>query len=163
MDLNRKRAIGKFVVTAIFLAVGIFVFNYYVTAKTMGKASLTWPATEGIVVRVVHKNTRIRNEERGTFKPSTGIEYKYHVNGREHTGDRLRYGSQDDWAVGPITPGEGKPTKIHFNPESPSISIVEPGYQGGKIDIPRWGGIACIAVVVLACAQGIVLLVTKNQ
>jgi hypothetical protein len=158
MDLNRKKAIGQFVVAAIFLACGSFAWNYSTTAKTMGHASLSWPSVNGTVVRRF-----FRSSTTGRGRSTVGIEYKYSVHGEEYRGDRIKYGSQNDWSVGSSPDEVGKFIKVYFNPQNPSISIVEPGYQAGTVSVPKWSGIACLAVAFLACAHGIVLLVTKNQ
>jgi hypothetical protein len=155
MHLNTKKAIGKFVVATIFLAVGGFVFNYYVTAKTMGAASRSWPYARGTVVKSVIRSRSDTFSERSS---TLGIEYKYQVDGREYIGDRIRYGSQSDWSVASHPAEAGKPINVYFNPDKPRISVVEPGYQVGKINVPRWSGLALLAVALLACVQGVVLL-----
>jgi hypothetical protein len=104
-----------FTALAVFgLAGGGFVVNDYARAR----ASVAWPAAEGIVL------SRLASER-------AHVRYVYSVDGRsyESTRERSVMGRFEIAEESDFRPGES--VTVFFNPEDPSYSVLHPGGSGG--------------------------------
>ena len=113
-------------------------------------ASGSWPQTVGVVMSAVpevsdHPELYVLSRS-GTTIYGTRLNYIYRVAGREHTGNRVRFGE-----ISTNTPDRalrilqeyppGKRVKVHYNPKSPAKAVLEPGTEAQTYILPVIGGL----------------------
>lgn len=100
---------------------GLGLFDVAVEARR-GRASLAWPTAQGEIVR--------SDIVRGRRSGEAVIRYAYTVDGRAYEGWRkyfIRRGdgrTRSDWVR---QYPEGRTVPVHYDPDDPEISALEPG------------------------------------
>ncbi len=115
------------------IAGGLFFVILGIAWIFWGKASTSWPTTEGIILesRVI-ESTTVSTTRRGhitssiTYTPH--VVYRYRVAGKSYKSDRICFGALDEstWSIVNRYP-VGKKVKVHYNPKDPGDSVLEPG------------------------------------
>ena len=110
-----------------FTAMALGAFSFFAYAVLEGLASRSWPVSDGVVLSSkVHTHT---SQNHSNYVPK--VHYKYQVHGQWYTGDRLAFGfsnrSREETSdiVDRYTPGTAIP--VHFNPNRPGESVLQPG------------------------------------
>jgi Protein of unknown function (DUF3592) len=112
-------------------------------------SAFSWPTTEGVV-----RKGRVKEifKTRGN-QYQTEVEYEYTVDGHRYTGDtfntRNNYINRDSVASVSQEYREGARCSVHYNPSSPSQSVLVP-----ELTWHAWGKLA-ISVLSLLGAVGI--------
>lgn len=110
-----------------FTAMALVAFSFVAYAVFEGWASRSWPVSDGVVLSSkVHTST---SQNHSNYVPK--IHYKYQVLGKWYTGDRLAFGfsnrSREETSniVDRYAPGTS--IFVHFNPDRPGESVLQPG------------------------------------
>jgi Protein of unknown function (DUF3592) len=92
-------------------------------------AAKSWPSTEGTIT----SSKILMSKGRTMFTTYAPVlKYSYEVGGKSYSGHRIDYGdasridSKDAMAVG-LHYHEGAAVKVHYNPKSPVVAVLEPG------------------------------------
>lgn len=100
-----------------------------------GKASQTWPSTEGVILTSEVK-TDLGKSDDVDPKYKAAITYRYAVEGYEYTGERVSFSGQTflekrkaDGLVKRYN--KGKRVKVYYDPKTPHVSALEPGTASG--------------------------------
>jgi hypothetical protein len=132
------------------LGIGFSIWGYGVMKITT--ASLKWPTTRALIVHSQIKSTSVSGE--AGYQHSADITYKYTVNGKEHTSNKIiagDYSSNSSSRAQKIIRQyrEGSYVEAYYNPERPSEAVLIPG--GSKlIYIPFGFGILAVCSGVVA-------------
>ena len=126
-----KSAIVILIIGPIFAVAGYFVaFHVGKPILDNAKASVDWPTTPGVIERsevVTSKN----NDNQTMYEPE--VAYSYSVDGKDYEGNTVGFGAKfssssrgfADDVVGKYP--KGKDVSVHFRPEQPGDSVLEPG------------------------------------
>ncbi len=123
---------------AIFFAACLLIgaaFSYQEWQKTTAAdETAKWPATDGRVT----KSDVSSSMQRGNVVYAPKITYEYSVRDEKYSSDRIGIGGispayrdaaqkkADEYPV-------GKEVIVHYNPDSPSEAVLEPGASGGNV------------------------------
>ncbi|MDP2653307.1 MAG: DUF3592 domain-containing protein [Candidatus Omnitrophota bacterium] len=128
---------------SIFLIVGLAVMNMGFKQIQKSKLSMTWPTVEGVVSS--SDMGRHRDSDRGTTY-SADVTYRYVLEGTTYVSSKVRYGS-----LNTSNPADaqrvlnrypvGTKVSVHFNPDDPYESVLEPGMHGGVWFFPVFGSV----------------------
>lgn len=140
----------KPLIVAFLLALGLGALGgglwLYLRTRAKGKASLTWPTAAGTV-----KTAEVRKyRTKGGPQFMAHATYKYSVNGRAYTGDRIRFGqyagaqAAADADVAKYAPNTS--VQVRYDPRDPSVSTLEPGTAGHNV----WGLVLAITGAIIA-------------
>jgi len=131
---------------AFFILPGLAMVFVGLHHVALGRASPGWPTTNGIVQSSSVDARRARNSHSYTYY--LVVSYSYHVNGVSYTGHQIRYGSTSYNSVEGAQEdanryGEGTTIQVHYRPEDPSESVLEPGLASPNIAwiLPGVGGL----------------------
>jgi hypothetical protein len=123
----RRRAILTtlaVIVSAIFFLLAMIVLYAGGSLLLAARASARWPATEGVIIE-----SRMRLN---CVLCWPTINYHYEVKGRGFVGSGIAAGPQDYYNQ--LEAGEkvrayplGSKLKVHYDPNNPSVSCLEPG------------------------------------
>ena len=152
------------VAAAIFIAVGLVLLVYFGHQAIQAGRSSSWPTVEGVVTesKVVQ---RIGRRNRETDIPR--ITYRYSVDGFEHVGTRLFFGSQysASWTTGAKWTSSAKEymaryppgtlLQVHYDPDDAATSVVEAGLKSAIV-LP-------VAFSIVLFGSGIVLGVVERR
>jgi len=122
----------------LLIAVGLVMLFSFGRQAIQAIRSSTWPTAAGVVTeaKIVQ---RIGRRDRKTDIPN--ITYRYSVDGVDHVGARLFFGSQysASWTAGAKWTTDtreyiaryppGTLLRIHYNPDDAATSVVEPGLK----------------------------------
>ncbi|MDH5680189.1 MAG: DUF3592 domain-containing protein [Spirochaetota bacterium] len=130
----------------IFMVIGSF-------SVENAKDSVNWPATDGLIttsrIEIVVRKSRRYSKTTGYTTTTTRsrearVFYDYQVNGQHYSGDKVSYKSiKPDDAVNKYP--KGKKLRVHYNPDDPSTSVIEPGYDY-TVSIPFWAGFGLLCI-----------------
>ncbi len=122
------------------------------------RASREWPATTAEIL-----SSTVIEQRRTVFEAA--VTYRYHVEGREFSGDRIRFGWEGEstregqQAVSARFP-VGARVPVHYHPADPAVSTLLPG-QGDHGSLGLWIGAVLfllsavsLAAVTVAFASG---------
>ncbi len=107
--------------------------------------SENWPHVDGTIIESkVGLHTSRSSNGRSSTSYSVDVGYSYTVEGKEFTGDRLRFGEMNsnkrrDANSKAKKFGEGKQVKVYYDPEEPAESVLEPGVHGSSWFLPIFG------------------------
>ena len=92
-----------------------------------GQASSKWPSAQGTVISSTIKQSHSKN---GT-KDDAAIEYKYTVNGKSFTSDRVMFGTLAFRNAAEVVKQYPQNTKVdvHYNPADPGQATIETGFN----------------------------------
>jgi hypothetical protein len=138
----------------------IFGLGLFALAGWMGwefysaSAALSWPVTEGVV-----RQCRVKEifKTRGGTQYQAAVEYEYTVGGQQYTGDtfntRNNYIDRDAVATVSQEYHAGARCSVHYNPSSPSQSVLVPQrtwHAWGKLTIGLLSFLGAIGIWVVA-------------
>jgi hypothetical protein len=125
---------GSLAVALIFLLVGGGLSYWGWTILQDARASMSWPTAEGVIGR--SEVTESSDSEGGTsYSPE--VTYTYQANGLLQEGERIKFGensyssrrrAEEIIAQYPV----GTRVTVHYDPEQPDHSVLEPGVTGGS-------------------------------
>jgi hypothetical protein len=128
--MNLKSIVTGLIVGPIFAAVGFFVAFYFGKPILDNAArSKEWPTVVGVVER---SEVVTRRDKDGTMY-SADVAYKYEVDQREYRSSNVSFGggfssSSSGWANKLVNRYPvGKEIDVHYDPEEPGNSVLEPG------------------------------------
>ena len=146
---------------AILIAVGLVLLIGFGHQAIQAGRSSSWPTVEGVVTesKVVQRTGR---RDRKTDVPR--ITYRYSVDGIEHVGTRLFFGSQysESWTTGAVWTFDareymaryppGTLLQVHYDPDDAATSVVEAGVKSAivlpvALSIVMFGGGIVVWVV----------------
>ena len=147
------------VAAAVFIAVGLVLLVGLGRQAIQAVRSTSWPTVEGVVTESkVVQRTGGRNRKADVPR----ITYRYSVNGIEHVGARLFYGSQFSQSWGPTGARwtfsaweymarypPGTLLRVHYDPDEAATSVVEAGLKSAIV-LP-------MAFSIVMCGGGIFL------
>jgi len=123
----------------IFVVAGIAVSIWGWNEMESAKASMGWPTTEGTVISSEvekHRSTTGTGSKRRTSTTyEAEVLYEYAANGTTYSSTRVSFGgsggssSQAREIVNRYP--KGKMVSVHFDPEQPDVSVLEPGVSFG--------------------------------
>ncbi len=109
---NFKGALGAFILFGAVVSAGAFAAYAAVEDYARARASMAWPAVEGVVLS--------HDADAGT------VRYAWFADGASHTGERVRF-----WTGALHRSGEiyepGKPVAVHVAPDDSALAVIEPG------------------------------------
>ena len=138
------------------LGIGFSIWGYGV--MKIAKASLKWPTTRALIVHSQIKSTSASGEAK--YQHSADITYKYTVNGKEYTSNKIiagDYSSDSSSRAQKIIRRykKGSHVKAYYNPGRPSEAVLIPG-GSILIYVPFGFGI-------LAVCSGVVALIYYSK
>lgn len=118
-------AIVLWIILAV--AIGHFVIRKS-TESTLRKAARDWPSTRGEIIESCVARTRLPVDE-GEPDCQPSITYRYTVNGREYTSDKVsikgfEWVSKDAASATLGFYRVGKEVTVYYNPEYPSQALL---------------------------------------
>lgn len=130
--------VAMFALMAIgFVVVGAWCLKISIAHTLKNRAATVWPTATGKITQ-----STVQIEEQGTpdfrtmYRPE--VVARFQVNGKWYGCQEIFYGYGSTsscgtaWrAVSPYPPG-GTAT-VHYNPENPSESVLEPGFKGTNV------------------------------
>jgi len=134
-----KKGFRTWVGISIFLMiVGAVILVYTINLSYQSNSSTNWPTTQGTILSSeVESHTTKKYDKNGHASTSTDyrakILYQYAINGTYYSSDEISLMYSSFW--GDINEAQqlvekypaGKNVTIHYNPESPSEAVLEPG------------------------------------
>ena len=127
---------------AILIVVGTVLLVVFGHQATQAVRSSSWPTVEGMVT----ESTVVQSTGRRSRKTDIPqITYRYSVEGIEHVGTRLFFGSQypESWTTGAKwTTGTreyiaryppGTLLRVHYDPEDAATSVIEAGLKSAIV------------------------------
>ncbi len=129
--------LARLLIYVLAFAGGLYMAFRSVEELTLGLESRTWPSTEGRIL-VDDRDRRF---------------YGYLVDGRGYAGERIRFpAGLPGQAPGALPPdyAPGQRVRVHFAPDGPHVSVLEPGIWLPGIT----AGFAIAAVMIPAGAVG---------
>jgi len=160
--MHTSGSIAGLVIGAILAAVGWFTaFSLGKPLRDRAAASIDWPTADGRITRSELERFR----ERGQTMYSADVAYEYALDGKTFGGNRVWFGddarSSDPtaWrrAVERYPVGSG--VKVHYDPDDPQESVLEPGltWAGSVIYFLGLGFLALGGVIVLSALLPLLL------
>jgi len=142
--LDRLVLYTRLFFAVIFLVVGPLMLVSQGLEAIQAVHSSSWPSVDGVVTesRVDHAT-----DSRGRETDMPRITYRYSVDGDEHVGTRLFFGSQyrTSWsanAKGTAHTQEyiaryptGAPLQVHYDPDHAATSVVEAGVTSALVTL----------------------------
>ncbi len=125
-----------------FAAMGAFCVIHGIRERIIGKQSLSWPTTGGIIIESeVYRSSSSRSGDRKsgpTYSPR--VKYSYTIDGADYVGKRIRFaaiGSGDRSLAESIVNKYAPRTSVSvaYNPDKPSESVLETGQFGRSIGL----------------------------
>ncbi|HNR77989.1 MAG TPA: DUF3592 domain-containing protein [Parvularculaceae bacterium] len=110
-----KGTLGAFILFGIVVMCGVLAAYAAVEDYARARASLSWPAVDGVVL------------SRG--KADGEVRYAWFDGADSHTGGRVRFWTGAVFDTGAVYQ-PGKPIKVHVSPDDGSLAVLEPGGSG---------------------------------
>jgi len=119
----------------LFTAVG-FCVVYFLGWPMLreAKASSAWPTCDGVITVARVESKQERRDGKTTTMYSHHIEYRYSVDGKELTGDRVwtsdggTSSNMSSFAKKAVARYPvGKEVTVHYDPAAPAVCVLEPG------------------------------------
>jgi len=131
----------------VFGLAGLFPLALGIFDLSRGMASASWPVAPGRVIESYVSEDRDSDGDR-TYEPV--VRYEYTVNGLTYDGDRVHFGEfsssdsgRSERIVARYPPGA--PVEVHYRPDAPETSVLEPGFNAGIL-LPLIIGVVFIGV-----------------
>ena len=162
---KKSSIIIPLVMGTLFLALGVGLFFYFDQCKELGKASTNWDSTSGVVTerftRTAKRNTHGDSFSRNNQTTYYNIQYVYYVNGKKHTGDRIRIGSNNDCSSGDRQ--VGNKVTVHYDQKSPNNSVLIKGYAGENEQVWFWFRIAFLSMGIIGISRGLMVMLLGSS
>lgn len=150
------RFIAIRVVPALVILVSVFFIVVGVQNTRIARASGSWPAVDGEIVRsdiVEERSTSGPSPRSLTYRPV--VRYRYRVDGTDHEGERVslgEYATEDraDAEAVVATYPVGRKVSVYHAPEAPETAVLEPGSHGAPWLYAVLGGVFLLAGAFLA-------------
>jgi len=124
----------ELIIGLIISIFGLIVLLFALKAIKKAKASSQWLTAEGEITKSIKTESKVKKGDITTYDAE--IEYKYTVNGREYTSDRIYFGSSISIGGGEIKSSflfgkyyASKKVTVFYNPEDEEESVLETGIQ----------------------------------
>ena len=170
MNMNMKKiTIGLWVLTAIFVVIGLFLVQEAISALTWQQTTAT--IIDSKVARQTHINT-LNNSIRTRYDYIVTAKYQYTFNNKQYTSSRYAIGPGDKIA-GPYNEKSearewlknskykiGNKINIYLNPNNPSESVISNKLHWSLLFVPF---IMAILFMILALIIKITLHYTPNS
>ena len=149
------------VVTDPWMLVVLFALiagvNWLTAREVMAEDSRRWPTTEGLIVRLRHRRSRVWPS--GRILECPVIQYEYVVDGRTFQSSRISLGVSRARQV-PLTADlkEGGRVVVHYRPDKPAFAVLIPGGSA----VRKWFLESGFPFFALALA-GLVLILVLNK
>jgi hypothetical protein len=130
----------RLILPMVFILIGVAVLWFGVAEFLKAKEAANWKSVDGVILQSEVKSdireTRENNRTRKYRVFWAEIKFRYQIEGKELTGNRIRFGefesdSPESAEVDVMKFPVGKTVAIFFNPENPSESVLETEMQGG--------------------------------
>jgi hypothetical protein len=145
------------IIAILIIAAGGFFLSRGIKRISLASASSSWPTAKGKIVESLVKQHRDTTTTKNEYSYFPIVSYTYEVNGQMHNGSEVRYGKYKSYAkehdarfvISPYP--VGKEVTVSYQPDDPTVCVLEPGYTNNQLIGPVIsGGI---------CALGLFLLV----
>jgi hypothetical protein len=135
----------------LFGAIGLGIAIWGWSVLSNARASLSWPTTEG---RVVFSEVDHSTDSEGGDSYSADIVYRYEVDDQEYENDRVRFGENSSSNRGPAEDlveryPVGRNVDVHYEPDDPDNSVLEPGVTLGSYLGLCLGGFFVVLAIIL--------------
>jgi len=140
--LDRLALYARLFFAAIFLVVGPLMLVHLGLQAIQAVHSSSWPNVDGVVTE---SRVDQATDSRGHKTDIPRITYHYSVDGVEHVGRRLFFGSQypESWSAGAKWTAHtqeyiaryplGIPLRVHYDPDHAGTSVVEAGVTSALV------------------------------
>jgi len=126
-NLKIKDTIPKALV--ILMVSCVFVATIY--GYIQGTTSSRWPTANGTIVSSIVKKTVRPTQEGNKTAYSAQVVYKYPVNNRQYSCDRVSIGKSAYAEATVKKYPTGKAVTVYYNPDKPQEAVLEPGLKWG--------------------------------
>ena len=139
---------NEMIIGLVVSIIGLTLLILALRAIQKQKATSQWLTTEGEITK--SGIAKDMNLDRGYSLTNADIEYKYNLNGKEYTSNRIYFGSaismtgkeEKSKILASKYPLFGK-VKVYYNPENLNESVLE---TGTKTEL-YWGVVICLIIV----------------
>ncbi|MDE0935855.1 MAG: DUF3592 domain-containing protein [Mariniblastus sp.] len=146
-----------FILGLVFAIVGFVVVYFFgMPIVTKAKASLEWPQVSGVVTASEIQSHR--GDDGTTY--SADVTFDYTVNDEKLSGDTVYFGDNVQTSSR-STPAKtvrkypvGKEIQVHYSPESPDESVIEPGATWSSYFLLIFGSIFLAVGGLVALGSG---------
>lgn len=161
-----RRTIFTAMLAATFLHITLFFVVFFggffaivITVKLREvRAASRWPSTQGEIISskssaktvTTHHATYDENEDKVEKRNFARITYRYTVNGKQFTCDRLSVGEDlgNDDVRGKLERyPKGRMVEVFYNPEKPGKAVLERGLPNGCAKAGLYGVLLLIAII----------------
>lgn len=137
-------------------ALGAVLIVLYLRNKNKGKASQSWPSTDGKIISTSIRLDQIDDEDSTRIRFIPQVHFEYEVNGALFEGKRIIYGSEPNFGSREKAQDflraytEGSFVKVFYNPENPVEAVLSQGMRkmGASLIV---GIILIVLMVCLLC------------
>lgn len=131
---KEQKTILAFVLCLVAICVAIAVVvggGWAMYGQWQGRRAESWPTTAGTIAasKIVEEEVRARRA-RGTISHAE-ITYRYRVDGRDYTSDRIRFAvnpTRDDARLYVERFPARSEVDVYYNPNKPSEAVLEAGH-----------------------------------
>lgn len=128
------------ILTIAMLAAGIFLMAWGGYEIKGSQESRNWPGTEGTITSSgVNKRTYTDSDHRTRTTYYPKVRYRYQVQGRHYTGNRIEFGSGESggmkkWAQKIVNKyPSGKKVMVYYNPNDLKYAVLEAGFTWSSL------------------------------
>jgi len=132
-----------------FAASGLVLVIVGIVKLVQADASSSWPTVKGKIAscEVTKRGSKGRGrrgrKNRGTSKYYAAVVYEYSVDGKQHTGDRISFGTVGGTRTKAEEDAkryaEGSPVDVYYKPDDPAQAVLEPGQKASIYTFPGVG------------------------
>jgi Protein of unknown function (DUF3592) len=124
---------------AIFLVIGLILLVIGILQRNQAQEAQSWPITSGVIIGsglLEHKHFDAEDHHTEiTYEPQ--VQYQFSVNGQAFAGNRIAFGTVSypyQTAANKIASyPQGTSVTVHYDPDDPNQSVLEPKAAGGVI------------------------------
>ena len=164
MDIEARRAATRFLGLVTLKLVAALIL--FVSGRSLYRAitSHEWPTTVGTITEShVRSLYRPQNDD-AVFSFIPHVRYEYSVDGKTYTGDRITYyghpvitaslshsykSAYDETKQIVSQYPKGQSVKVYYYPTEPSLAILTPGFDAGRLMDPCLLAVLVILAIVL--------------
>ena len=124
-----------FIVGGATSALGAVVLGYAALVWRRASASARWPSAEGVLEHGEVEEVEHWSRAGSYIGYGLALRYRYVVAGRVHLGSRWTFGCPDfptsDEATEALRRLQDAEIRVHYRPDDPAVSVLEPGTTPG--------------------------------